>query len=447
MDTLENRLQKRMHVSLYALIFLTVLLGISILLEGCTDKCEIQSEYVYFEPVYTTVEELRASIDLTEPEPIEGVGKIYVKDNYLFVNEPGEGIHIIDNRNPSQPVSKKFLKIPGNFDMAIRDNTLYADSYVDLVAFNISNINTIKETGRLEGVFQNYRSFGLATDANCCVITSWNEKKNVQLSESDCDVNLQPWGGVFYEDGIAVPMTMASAYSSKAAVTPGSGSGPGVGGSLARFTINGNYLYMLDGGDIQVADISSADEPVAKSRSYLAWDIETIFPYKNNLFIGSASGMHIMDLSSPESPAKISTYAHVQSCDPVVVDDKYAYVTLRSGNTCQGFTNQLEVINIENLQSPQLLQVYPMTNPHGLGIDNTILFICDGNDGLKAFDASDVNSIDKNLLAHYKNINATDVIPYNNILIMIGEDGLFQYDYSNPKDIRLLSTIDIQHEN
>lgn len=447
MDTLENRLQKRMHVSLYALIFLTMLLGISILLEGCTDKCEIQSEYVYFEPVYTTVEELRASIDLTEPEPIEGVGKIYVKDNYLFVNEPGEGIHIIDNRNPSQPVSKKFLKIPGNFDMAIKGNTLYADSYVDLVAFNISNINTIKETGRLEGAFKNYQSFGFATDANCCVITSWNEKKNVQLSESDCDVNLQPWGGVFYEDGIAVPMTMASAYSSKAAVTPGSGSGPGVGGSLARFTINGNYLYMLDGGDLQVADISSANEPVAKSRSYLAWDIETIFPYKNNLFIGSASGMHIMDLSSPESPAKISTYAHVQSCDPVVVDDKYAYVTLRSGNTCQGFTNQLEVINIENLQSPQLLQVYPMTNPHGLGIDNTTLFICDGNDGLKAFDASDVNSIDKNLLAHYKNINATDVIPYNNILIMIGEDGLFQYDYSNPKDIRLLSTIDIQHEN
>jgi hypothetical protein len=447
MDTLENRLQKRMHVSLYALIFLTILLGISILLEGCTDKCEIQSEYVYFEPVYTTVEELRASIDLTEPQPLGSVGKIYVKDNYLFVNEPGKGIHIIDNRNPSQPSPKKFLKIPGNFDMAINGNTLYADSYVDLVAFNISNIISIEETGRLEGVFKNYRSFGMATDANCCVITGWNEKKNVQLNESDCDVNLQPWGGIYYEMGIAVPSTMSAGFSSKAAVTPGSGSGPGVGGSLARFTINGDYLYMLDGGDLQVADISSASEPVAKSRAYLAWDIETIFPYKENLFIGSASGMHIMDLTSPEEPTKLSTYEHVQSCDPVVVDDKYAYVTLRSGNSCQGFTNQLEVINIENLRSPKLLRTYPMTNPHGLGIDNATLFICDGNDGLKAFDASDVNNIDKNLLAHYKDINATDVIPFNNTLIMIGEDGLFQYDYSNPKDIRLLSTIAIQHEN
>jgi hypothetical protein len=447
MDTLENRLQKRMHVSLYALIFLTMLLAISILLEGCTDKCEVQSEYVYLEPVYTTVEELRAGIDLVEPQPLGGVGKIYLKDNYLFVNEPGKGIHIINNQNPSQPSPKKFLKIPGNFDMAIKGNTLYADSYVDLIAFNISNINSIEETGRLEGVFKNYRSFGMATDANCCVITSWTEKTTIHLDESDCDVDLQPWGGVFFETGIAVPLSMASDFSSKAAVTPGSGSGPGVGGSLARFTINGDYLYMLDGGDLQVADISSASQPVAKSRSYLAWDIETIFPYKNNLFVGSSSGMHIMDLSAPEAPMKLSTYEHVQSCDPVVVDDKYAYVTLRSGTTCQGFTNQLEVINIENLKSPQLLKTYPMTNPHGLGIDNSTLFICDGNDGLKAFDASDINNIDKNLLAHYKNINATDVIPFNNTLIMIGEDGLFQYDYSNPKDIRLLSTLEIQHEN
>jgi hypothetical protein len=447
MDTLENRLQKRMHVSLYALLFLTMLLAISILLEGCSDKCEVQSEYVYLEPVYTTVEELRESINLTAPEPIGAVGKIYLKDSYLFVNEPGEGIHIIDNRNPAQPVPKKFLKIPGNFDMAINGNTLYADSYVDLVAFDISNINSVEETGRLEGIFKNYQSFGMATDATCCVITSWTEIKTIHLSESDCDLTVQPWGGVYYEDGIALSSSMAANFSSKAAVTPGSGSGPGVGGSLARFTISGNYLYMLDGGDLQVADISAANNPVAKTRSYLASDIETIFPYKENLFIGSATGMHILDISSPETPMKLSTYAHVRSCDPVVVDENYAYVTLRTGNFCPGTTNVLEVIDIKDLSSPKLISTYQMTNPHGLGIDNTTLFICDGSDGLKAFNASDVNAIDKNLLAHYKDVNATDVIPYMNTLIMIGEDGLFQYDYSDPNNMKLLSTIAIENEN
>ncbi|HEX6227606.1 MAG TPA: hypothetical protein VFZ52_24480 [Chryseolinea sp.] len=445
MDTLENRLQKRMHVSLYALLVLTMLLAISILLESCTDQCDIKSEYVYLEPVYTTVEELRASIEVTDPDTINNVGQIYLKDNILFVNDPGKGIHIIDNHNPAHPTPKKFLKVPGNFDMAIKGNTLYADSYVDLIAFDISNINSIKEAGRLEGIFKNYKSFGIATDVNCCVITDWKEKRTVYLSESDCDVNMQPWGGVYYEGGIA--FNLAADASSKAAVNPGSGSGPGVGGSLARFTINGDHLYMLDGGDLQVADISAENTPVAKNRSYISWDIETIFPYKKNLFIGSSSGMHILDVSTPETPVKLSTYEHVRSCDPVVVDDKYAYVTLRSGTTCQGFTNQLEIIDVENLRSPKLLKTYPMTNPHGLGIDNTTLFICDGNDGLKAFNAADINTIDKNLLAHYKEINARDVIPFNNTLIMVGEDGLFQYDYTNPKDIRLLSTIAIYDED
>ena len=87
-----------------------------------------------------------------------------------------------------------------------------------------------------------------------------------------------------------------------------------------------------------------------------------------------------------------------------------------------------------------------MTNPHGLGIDNATLFICDGSDGLKAFDASDVMKIDQGLLAHYEDIDAFDVIPYNDILMMIGADGIFQFDYTDPKDIKMLSKIEVSHE-
>ncbi|HEX8039059.1 MAG TPA: hypothetical protein VF490_07895, partial [Chryseosolibacter sp.] len=133
METLEHRLQKRIHVSLYALLFLTTLLGLSVLLEGCSDKCEVKNEYVYFEPVYTTVSEIRESIHLLPPQPVQQVGKIYLKDGIMFLNEPGQGIHIIDNHDPAHPAPLKFLQIPGNYDLAIKGNTLYADSYVDLV--------------------------------------------------------------------------------------------------------------------------------------------------------------------------------------------------------------------------------------------------------------------------------------------------------------------------
>ena len=446
METLENRLQKRIHVSLYALLFLTTLLALSVLLEGCTDRCEVTHEYVYYEPVFTTVDELRSSISVLPAQPMHGVGKIYFKDGMMYVNEPGKGIHIINNTNPANPVPVKFLNIPGNYDLAIKGNTLYADSYVDLVAFDLSDIASIHEVSRVEGIFKKYQVMGYSIDPNCCVITNFEEKKMVHVTESDCRGGLQPWGGIFFEDGIAFRADMATTFSSTAAIAPGPGSGSGVGGSMARFTVAGDHLYLLDGDEVETVDVHDEQNPVAKNRMQIAWDIETIFPYKTNLFIGSSSGMHILDISSPESPVKVSTYQHVRSCDPVVVDDNYAYVTLRSGSICQGFTNQLEVIDITDLKSPQLLKTYPMTNPHGLGIDNATLFICDGSDGLKAFDASDVLKIDQGLLAHYEDIDAFDVIPYNDILMMIGADGIFQFDYTDPKDIKMLSKIEVSHE-
>lgn len=447
MDTLETRLQKRIHASLYALLFLTVLLGLSVLLEGCTDTCEVTQEYTYFEPVYTTVQEIRQSVELTTPQPVHAVGKIYFKDGVLFLNEPGEGIHLIDNSDPSHPSAFGFLRIPGNYDLAIKGNTLYADSYVDLIAFNIADLGNIEEVGRLEGVFKNYTSMGFMNDVNCCVITDWTPKKQVSVYESECGIgNIQPWGGIFYEDGIAFASSMASGFNSKAATAPGNGSGPGVGGSLARFTITDNHLYMLDGSDLQVVDISAPSTPALGNRQTVSWDIETIFPYDQKLFVGSRSGLRIFDLDNPESPDLVSTYEHVMSCDPVVVEGDRAYVTLRTGNTCWSGTNQLEVINIENPASPQLIKTYSLTNPHGLGIDQKTLFVCDGPDGLKVFDATDDLQIDTNLLASFSNIKGIDVIPINNVLMMIAEDGLYQYDYSNKTDIKLLSTLPLVDE-
>lgn len=426
---------------MFALLFLTVLLGISVLLEGCSDTCESTETLVYYEPVYTTLEEVRSKIELQGPRPISGVGNIYYNNGYMFVNEAGEGIHIINNQDPSHPAALSFLNIPGNFNMAIKDGILYADSYVDLVAFDISDLSAIHEVSRMEGIFKNSSSLGFANDINCCVVTSWVAKENVNVTKSDCNSFYQPWGGIYYANGIALTYDAATTFSSKTAIAPGSGSGSGVGGSLARFTLSGNHLYMLDGGDIQTVDVTAAANPIEGKRGYVGWDVETIFPHKQNLYIGSTSGMYILDISDPASPASVGMYQHVTSCDPVVVEDNFAYVTLRSGTNCQGFNNQLEVIDISNPASPQLVKTYPMTNPHGLGIDNSTLFICDGSAGLKAYDASDVNKISDNLLAHYDNITATDVIPYNNVLMMIGEEGIFQYDYSDPANIKLLSQI------
>ena len=418
-----------------------VLLLLLLIPFACEDKYEVEQKYSYFEPIYTTAAEIRASVGVVAPQEIKEAGKIYIKDNWLFVNEVGKGIHVIDNSNPKAPVTKNFLNIPGNYDLAVKGNILYADSYIDLLAIDISDKSDIKIVKRLEGIFSVYNRMGSGIDPEKGIITSWKEKENVTVTTSRNQI--QPWGGFWMRSDV---VAFSQVSSMKTASVPGNPATTGIGGSMARFTIEGDYLYMLDAGNVHSVSINTLENPIAKSKNMIAWDIETIFPHEGKLFFGAQSGMYIFGLDDPEKPTQISRYAHVRSCDPVVVEGDLAYVTLRSGTTCQGFTNQLEVIDIKDLTNPVLLKIYPMTNPHGLGIDNKNLFICDGDDGLKIYDATDHLKISDNQLAHYKNINTYDVIPYNNVAIMTGKDGIYQFDYSNPKDIKLLSKVTISNQ-
>ena len=146
---------RNLSFPLFAVIVLTI-----VALNSCADKCETTRQLVYFQPVYSTSAAIKAAVKVEAPKEMSQLGRIYFKDGYLFINEVGEGIHIIDNRTPANPIPVSFLKIPGNYDLAIQGNTLYADSYIDLVAFDITNIAAIKEVNRIEGLFNNYMAMG-----------------------------------------------------------------------------------------------------------------------------------------------------------------------------------------------------------------------------------------------------------------------------------------------
>jgi hypothetical protein len=208
---------------------------------------------------------------------------------------------------------------------------------------------------------------------------------------------------------------------------------------MARFAVLNNYLYTVTESELNVFNISSANDPQFTNKVNIGWGIETIYPFKNRLFIGSNTGMFIYETNNPNSPSKAGQFAHTRTCDPVIADDKYAYVTLRSGSTCQGFTNQLDVLNIENINSPWLVKTYPLTNPHGLSKDGNTLFICDGAEGVKIFNAANVNNIQQT--KQIRNMDAYDVIAFNNVALVVAKDGLYQFDYSNLDNIKLLSKI------
>ena len=417
------------------LLFLLVLP--TLWLSGCTDKCEQTRTFRRYVPVTLTVQQVRAGVRVEAAQTLQKPGKIYTKNGYLFINEIKEGIHIIDNRNPAQPRQLAFLRIPGNGDMAVRNSILYADSYMDLVAFDISNPAQPKEVNRVESIFPSGQFEGGWWNVNAQTLTLSDQRVEyvTETIKTDCDGNSpNGWGSCPNCDVVAQTFNASSTGASQ----PNSN---GIAGSMARFALYDNFLYTVGQNDMQLFDIQNAAKPVAKNRINMGGGIETIFPYKDKLFIGSQTGMFIYDNANPANPVRLSVFQHARVCDPVVVNGDIAYVTLRNGNTCGGFTNQLDVIDISNLSSPRLIKSYPMQNPYGLGVDFPNLFICEGKFGLKSFDAS--SAMDIKPLAHLTGQNAYDVIPLNKTLLMVGQDGLYQFDYTNPALLKQISKISV----
>lgn len=405
-------------------------LAACLMLASCVkDKCT--RTYTFYQPVYKTSAEVRANIKSNAARPVERPGKLFILGNYIFLNEIDRGIHIIDNTNPATPKNVAFIDIPGNVDVAVKGNTLYADSYIDLVTIDITNPLQVSVKKFIDNAFPFRRySNGFVADSGK-VIVDWVRKDTTVTVE--CEKGGNFWAGC---SGCFVALDANSAGGGPKSNSP---FGAGISGSMARFTIMNNYLYTVTTNELQVFNIANANDPLFSNKVNVGWNIETIYPFKDRLFIGSNTGMFIYGVSNAAVPNMLGQFTHVRTCDPVIADDHYAYVTLRSGTQCQGFTNQLDILNIENINNPRLAKSYPLTNPHGLSKDGELLFICDGKDGMKVFNAADVQNV--TLIKQIKDIETYDVIAYNKVALVVAKDGLYQFDYSDMTNIKLLSRI------
>lgn len=213
----------------------------------------------------------------------------------------------------------------------------------------------------------------------------------------------------------------------------------GQGGSLAIFSLKGDYLYTVDFFNLSVFNISNPKSPVKVNSVNVGFNIETLFSYKDYLFIGSQNAMYIYDISNAELPEKLSESNHFRACDPVVANDKNAYVTLHSNTNCGGAVNELKTYNIEDIENPILLNTRGLTAPKGLSLfGENYLLVCD--DTVKIFDVSDPN--DSKYLSEISTKNATDIIIRDTHAFIISESSIDQYQLnsSDITDIKKIST-------
>ncbi|MEO1032850.1 MAG: hypothetical protein AAFX55_15680 [Bacteroidota bacterium] len=385
-------------------------------------------------PVIKSKSEIRNDISIESAQPTNSDGKIYVYNDLLFYIAQNSGIHIFDNQNPESPQNLSFIKLEGVNDISIKNNILYADNFMDLVVFDINNLNAIQMVNVEEDMLPYYATF--PTDASYFQSSfSINEDEFVayyttiymERQEAENDPAIYNWDfGLFLED-------TAGAVSANEV---------GTGGSYAKFQIYNNALYTISDYSLLTFDITDYNNISFVGETWMeGWFggamLETTYIRKDYLFIGATNGMHIVGLQNAFSPAYTSSFLHATGCDPVVVEGDTAYITVRGGNSCGSIEDQVNVIDISDISAPQEYSTYFLSSPYGLGIKDEVLYVCN-DQGINVFDAQNPNGI---VLENTYNVVSKDVIPLSSHLISVGENVIHQYDYTEDFGLELISTV------
>jgi hypothetical protein len=405
--------------------------------DAYTDYYEYEYTDITYRPLYQSLEEYKNSISYYEDIALLNPGKLYIKGDYKFVGDINRGVHVYDNTNAENPILVGFYYLPGNIDIAIKNNTMYANSYSNLLALDITDPQNITLQKVLVKAFPDVFKYGqsvVGEDGGIAV--AWAADTTLHCGEDNYRYVLMD---------ASAPMEMANSSSSGAemdAVDEANKDSFGEGGSMARFALNSTYLYAVDREQINIFDVTVDAAPVDKGEVSIpsGWEIETIFQTDKALFIGSMAGMFIFIKDEEQYPVFASSYSHITSCDPVVVQGDMAYVTLSSGTRCANGNNQLDILDISDLYTPVLIASHDMVNPQGLAVKDGILYLADGYDGFKIFNVQDAENIQ--LLGALTGFHAYDVIVKDNQATVIGNDGVYEIDVSDTENPTIMSSVE-----
>lgn len=216
-----------------------------------------------------------------------------------------------------------------------------------------------------------------------------------------------------------------------------------------------NFLYAVNHTQLITFDMTDKENPVEVDKKDVGMDIENLYHVDRALFIGSQTNLHIYQIAENGIPTKKSDTPYIRfgdeitTCDPVIADQDIAYVTLSSDfwnrvNGCPTLVtiNELRAYDVADLENPQLKGVYQLNNPMGLSIDGDYLFVSDGDAGVAIFEVDHDGYA--TLINTIPGFPTYDLSAENNKLLVVSEEEIRQYDYSDINDIKLYSTLSLR---
>jgi len=420
---------------IYLLLFLCV--GV---FHSCTkDFSSVEVTYKKATAVYSDLAVIRHISLIEAPPTIETPGKIFVSDDLLLVREEEKGIHVIDNSDPSNPQPISFLNIPQNREFYVEGDQLFAESHYDMLKIDISNKNTPKLVSRVESAFAQEH-----VNDKGEVLIGFEYEDVTEKYDEDLRASGQVFkqGQIYYFD-FANRLIPASAVPSSFAGNSNNGIG-----SVNRIAYQNDHVYVISRSSLTI--LKNDDELSFVSTNQIGRNMETIFPYEDNIFIGTQNSVEIFDASDPANPRQVSSFWHATSCDPVFPIDGVAYVTLRTGDfsECPGDVNSLVVLDVDTdlarVGTPTVLQEIEMESPYGLTLTNDKLYVGEGANGLKIFDATERGNL--KLENFDTSIEAYDVISHpsrTDLILIAGPKGLGQYEVEGVDNLSLVSWLDM----
>jgi len=390
---------------------------ITIVLTSCTkDLGKTTVEYEKAVAIYGDINDLRSTNLVSDSKDIVDPGKVYVSEDLLLIGEEGKGIHVFDNTNPESPEALYFINIPENKEFYVADNKIYAESLYDVIKIDIANRQAPFIESRVENAFGepyvnskgeslvgfNYTSVTEELDRSSSIFSLINGSDPLYF---DYQEKLIPRSNV--------PASFAGSSGSSI-------------GTVNRIAHTNDHIYIISNSIIYTFKDANQLEKVGQDN--LSWNMETIYPRGNSLFIGTQNSMEILSIEDPDNPTLVGIFSHATSCDPVLPTENTAYVTLRSGNDCEGNIDALNVVDIQDLNSPFSKQDIEMESPYGMTIIGDQLYVGEGKNGLKIFKIQADDTLE--LVDHDRSIQAYDVIPHPtkaDIILVASPEGFGQY--------------------
>ena len=403
---------------------------LAISLVSCTeDLGKTEVTYTKATAIYGDINDIRSAPLVAESRAIVDPGKVYVSEDLLLIGEEGKGIHVFDNSNPEAPSELYFMNIPENREFYVTNNKIYAESLYDVVKIDISNRQAPVIDSRVENAFTTPQENGQGQS----IVGFEYRTVTEELDRSSGLWELANTGDPIFFD-FSERLIPASNVPASFAGSSGSSIG-----TVNRIAHTKDHLYIISNSIIYSFRDDTEFEKV--SENSIGWAMETIYPKDDALFIGTQNSMEILSITDPDNPSWISNFSHATSCDPVLPTDETAYVTLRSGNECDGNVDALIAIDIQSLTRLEAIQEIEMESPYGMTIINGQLYVGEGENGLKVFDILEDNTLE--LVDFDKSIQAYDVIPHPtraDVILIASPEGFGQYQITTTNK-KLLSWI------